>query len=86
MTLSSYRRITDEEFLEHNNIGHGENLFETPIRVPLLVRFPDRRHAGKVVAALVSNKDIMATLADFLGTSMPHPIPGDSFLPAIEST
>lgn len=31
-----------EEFLEHDNIGHGENLFETTIRVPLLVRFPDR--------------------------------------------
>jgi arylsulfatase A-like enzyme len=73
-----------EEFLEHNDIGHGENLFEPTVRVPLLIRFPDGRHAGKTVTAPVSNKDILPTLADFLEISCGKPVPGDSLLPLIE--
>ena len=73
-----------EEFLEHDGIGHGENLFEPSIRVPLLVRFPDKRHAGKTVTTPVSNKDIMATLADLVDRPNAGPVPGTSMLPAVE--
>jgi len=37
-----------EEFLEHGGVLHGRTLFEVSIRVPLIVRLPDRRLAGTV--------------------------------------
>lgn len=73
-----------EEFLEHGNLGHGENLYEPSVRVPLIVRFPDRRYAGRVATAPVSNKDIMPTLADILSVAIERPVSGVSLAPHFE--
>lgn len=68
-----------EEFLEHEMIGHGESLFEPVVKVPLIIRFPDRRFAGKKIGAPVSNKDILPTLAEALNFGKTGVLPGDSF-------
>jgi arylsulfatase len=51
-----------EEFLEHGALYHGRTLFDAAVRVPLVVRFPRRAHAGRRVAAPVSLVDVGATL------------------------
>ncbi len=54
-----------EEFLEHGDIKHCRNLFDTSLRVPLLVRVPGV--AAKTVARPVQNLDLVPTVLDYLG-------------------
>ncbi len=54
-----------EEFLEHGDIKHCRNLFDTTIRTPLLLRVPGAQ--GRVVDAAVENVDIVPTVLDLLG-------------------
>jgi len=55
-----------EEFLEHGLLLHDQN-YEEVARVPLIVRFPDRSHAGRRVANLVSTLDLLPTILDASG-------------------
>lgn len=57
-----------ESLGEHGWIGHGR-LWAEQARVPLFVRFPEGRHAGRVDAP-VSLVDVLPTLLDALG--LPH--------------
>jgi arylsulfatase A-like enzyme len=54
-----------EEFLEHGDIKHCHNLFDTTIRTPLLVRVPGA--APRVIQDAVSNLDLVPTALDLLG-------------------
>lgn len=72
-----------EAFLEHGMIGHGESLFEPVVKVPLIIRFPDRRFAGKTISVPVSNKDILPTIAEALQLESTSTLPGKSFYPLI---
>jgi arylsulfatase A-like enzyme len=54
-----------EEFLEHGDVKHCRNLFDTTIRTPLLLRVPGAR--PRAVAEAVENLDIVPTLLDLLG-------------------
>jgi arylsulfatase A-like enzyme len=56
-----------EEFLEHGALYHGRNLYDVQIRVPLIVRFPGRAHAGRRIATPVSLVDVGATLLGAAG-------------------
>jgi arylsulfatase A-like enzyme len=53
-----------EEFLEHGDVKHCHNLFDTTIRTPLLLRLPGGH--GRVIATPVSNLDIVPTVLDLL--------------------
>jgi arylsulfatase A-like enzyme len=53
-----------EEFLEHGDVKHCHNLFDTTIRTPLLLRVPGAR--PRVVAEPVSNLDIVPTALSLL--------------------
>jgi arylsulfatase len=56
-----------EEFLEHGDIKHCRNLFDTTIRTPLLLRVPGA--APRRVADPVENLDIVPTVLDLLGAA-----------------
>lgn len=72
-----------EEFLEHNNIGHGHTLFEETIRVPLIVQWPGGTRTG-TVDRLVGNKDVFATILDMLEVRPAAPAPGRSLFAETE--
>ena len=60
-----------EEFGEHHGFGHGRTLYEEMLRVPLMVKFPGSRDAGRQVERSVSTLDIFPTVltwADALNT------------------
>lgn len=59
-----------EEFLEHGDVKHCHNLFDTTIRTPLLLRVPGAR--PRVVEAPVSNLDIVPTVLDLLAGAVPR--------------
>lgn len=56
-----------DEFFEHGQKGHRENLFNTTLHVPMIVRFPGGRWAGQRVSTPVSLVDVAPTLANLAG-------------------
>ncbi len=66
-----------ETFLDRNRwIGHGKNLFNELIRVPLLIKLPARANAGTRIETPVALIDVVPSLLDVLGLKPP---PGDVF-------
>jgi arylsulfatase A-like enzyme len=51
-----------EEFLEHGSWEHGRTLFDELVRVPLVVKSPGRRNAGRRVARQVQLVDVLPTI------------------------
>ncbi len=66
-----------EHLGEHQLYGHASSLYDAEIHVPLLVLLPEQAHAGKVVTAQVSLRDLAATVADLTGLGG-SPFPGRS--------
>jgi len=65
-----------EAFGEHGEESHGLFVYDTTLRVPLVLREPDRR-APQRVAASVGLVDVAATLAELAGAEA---LPGQSLL------
>ena len=79
-----------EELMERGHVGHCScnlkgTLYDESIRVPLIMRFPARLPAGRVVNRQVSHIDIMPTLFDLLELPSPPDMDGQSLLPVIGS-
>jgi len=55
-------------------------LYDSGLRVPLIVRFPDRRNAGRVNDELVSFVDFAPTMLSLAGIGIPSHIQGQAFL------
>lgn len=73
-----------EELFEHGHYGHGVALFEESVRVPLILRLPGRRHAGRVVDDPVSGIDVFPTILDVVGVASPPGLQGRSLMPLVE--
>ena len=71
-----------EEFLEHGHIKHCRTLFDSSIRVPLLLKIPGAD--ARTVSRPVQNLDIVPTLLDYLGIQAAAPFEGRSLRPLIE--
>ncbi len=77
-----------EELLERGHVGHTScnlkgTLYDECLRVPLIMRYPQKLPAGKVVTQQVSQIDIMPTIFDLLGLELALPHDGASTLPLI---
>lgn len=72
-----------DEFFEHGSKGHRQTLYDEVLRVPLVVRLPNREHAGQVVTPQVSLVDVMPTVLDLLDISGPIAMEGRSLAPAL---
>ncbi len=59
------------------------NLYELGVRTPLLVRWPQKIKAGARTDAMVSWIDLMPTLIDLAGGTVPEGIDGKSFAPVL---
>jgi len=72
-----------EEFYEHGESGHGNNLHVETIHVPLLFYYPGEIEAGSRVAEPVSTIDIMPTLRDLAGLPADHGDEGVTLAPRL---
>ncbi|MBI5826129.1 MAG: sulfatase-like hydrolase/transferase [Deltaproteobacteria bacterium] len=71
-----------ENMVEHNTyFTHGNNLYNSLLRVPLLIKFPGQTSA-KHITADVRTIDILPTVLDYAGIDAPD-IDGKSLLPVI---
>src|SRR5205807_2704093 len=73
---------------EHHEETHGIFLYDSTTHVPLIVKLPNEREAGRTVDAQVRTTDIMPTILNLLGIAAPASLDGDSlgpFLNGIEA-
>jgi arylsulfatase A-like enzyme len=70
-----------EEFFEHGGWEHGKTLYAEQLRVPLVIRLPGGEGAGREVAELADQIDVLPTILDHLGLEPPAPVDGRSLLP-----
>ena len=75
-----------ESLTEHGwYFDHGEFVYETCVRVPLLIRFPDRRYAGIRWARQVRLVDLAPTILELGGIDSDlAPVDGESVLAILE--
>jgi arylsulfatase A-like enzyme len=74
-----------EEFLEHGTIEHGQNLYDTTMRVPLVIFCPATKAKPKRIGGQVGLIDIGPTVFDLLGISRPSSFEGRSLAPLMSS-
>ncbi len=72
-----------EEFGHHRWGGHGFGLYEDAILVPMIFRAPGLIEPGTVVDPQVGLVDLVPTLADLAGVSLPADVQGQSFAPLL---
>jgi arylsulfatase A-like enzyme len=63
---------------EHGLFDHGESLYRTEIRVPLVIVPPSGLNPPAVVDDTVSLRDLPATIVDLVGQRKESPFPGES--------
>jgi len=75
-----------EQFFEHGRWQHGIDLYQEVLHVPLIVRFPSGRWAGRRVLEPVEYLDLLPSVLDFVGFGEPKGIQGRTFLPILVSS
>jgi arylsulfatase A-like enzyme len=74
-----------ESFGERGQFTHSGIPFEEQIRVPLIIKLPNREHAGTRYPGTVELADIMPTILEVAGVSFHDPrIRGRSLIPLLE--
>jgi len=70
-----------DEFLDHGRWGHWEsNLYDEILRVPLIIRKPDVS-GGQIIRRQVRLLDLMPTILDISGCTLPRDLMGVSLAP-----
>lgn len=82
-TLLVYTSDHGDVLGEHRIFNKAATFYDSEVRIPMLVRFPDGRHSGKCVNGLVSSIDFVPTLFDVLGLDADMRLPGRSMLPMV---
>ena len=77
-TLIVYTSDHGEYLGFHHLLLKGNHMYDPLARVPLIVKFPGRRHAGTVSDALVSSIDVTATILGEAGVTAPSDMRGRS--------
>ncbi|HSR69145.1 MAG TPA: sulfatase-like hydrolase/transferase [Acidobacteriota bacterium] len=74
-----------EDLNQHGEPAHGFFIYDTVMRIPLLIKFPEDEHAGVRVSQQVRIIDVLPTLLRALGVPLPrHPaLQGDGLLPLV---
>ena len=62
-----------ESLGEHDYIGHGRHLYDSILRVPLILRYPGRIEPGKVIDNPVSLLDVTPTILELSGLTQRQP-------------
>lgn len=63
-------------------VGKTKAFYDSLVRIPLAIKFPNSQFKGRT-SAQVSNIDVMPTVMDYCGLSIPD-IQGKSFLPSLQ--
>lgn len=70
-----------EEFWEHGSVGHGHNIHQELVHVPILLYYPPLIPEGTVVDAGIDVLDLYPTIVDAVGGEVPEEVQGKSVIP-----
>ncbi len=70
-----------EEFYEHGNIEHANKLYQELVHTPLFIKVPGVKPGE--VSAMTQDVDLMPTILDILGISIPPDAEGVSLVPVL---
>ncbi len=73
-----------ESLGERGYVGHGRQLYDNIVRVPLILSYPATIPSGRVVHQHVSLLDVMPTVLDLLGIDFPLSLQGKTLKPFFE--
>ncbi len=82
-TLIIFTADHGESLGEHKESAHGFFIYDSDVRVPLIVRFPGAKLAGRTIQNQVRSIDIMPTVLNAVGGNIPESVHGKSFLPLL---
>jgi len=79
-----------EELMERGHVGHSScnlmgTLYDESIKVPLIIRYPEKLPQGLRIKNLVSQIDIIPTVLELLEIPIPGFVEGNSLLPSIQN-
>lgn len=75
-----------EGLMEHGEKGHGANVFQELMLVPLIIVMPDGSYAGRRIHAQVQMQDLLPTLLDLAGLAgAAGELPGLDLAPMLRS-
>ena len=83
-TFVAFTADHGEAFGEHGEPTHGAYVYETTIRVPLLLRDPDGRAAGTRSDAVAGVTDLHPTLLDAMRLPRRVRVDGESLMPLLD--
>lgn len=83
-TLIAFTSDHGEEFLDHDQMGHGQSLYGELIEVPLLLWHPGSIPQGAEIDQPVQQIDLMPTLLELSGLSVPESVQGQSLVPLLK--
>jgi tetratricopeptide (TPR) repeat protein len=66
---------------EHREDTHGIFLYDSTTHVPLIIKLPARKNAGRVADAQVRTTDILPTVLGITGITAPEALNGESLIP-----
>ncbi len=73
-----------ESMGEHGVYLHGHHLYETHIRIPLLIRAPWLKERGKYSSAFLQQIDLFPTFCQLAGAEVPDDLQGLSIVDALK--
>jgi choline-sulfatase len=71
---------------EHGETTHGIFLYDETIRVPLLFKLPRERSAGQRIESRAGLVDVLPTILEAVGITIPHDVQGESLLSMLKPT
>ncbi len=72
------------EMLGEHGRWHKGCFYEDSVRVPLIIRMPDKKGAGTALPQPVSLIDLFPTVCDWIGVTPPHKVSGKSLSPLLD--
>lgn len=85
-TLLIFTSDHGEGLGDHDHVGHISQLYDTLIRVPLIIVYPGRISTGVVINDAVSLVDLAPTVVELLGLQLQTGVRGNSLVPLLRGT
>jgi arylsulfatase A-like enzyme/Tfp pilus assembly protein PilF len=82
-TLIIFTSDHGESLGEHKESAHGFFIYDAAVRVPLIIRFPNKKLSPRIIENRVKSIDIMPTILNLVGEKIPENVQGESLLPLI---
>jgi len=71
---------------EHNEDTHGIFLYDSTTHVPLILKPPAGKNAGKLIDEQVGTLDILPTVLEYAGIPKPEPLTGESLISIVDAS